>query len=82
MATRCELPGCDCLPPEAEVQWVYQPVEVRYPDGHWRLGRISAWWTDETGELWCRLRTNPGDTGPRWFRYDPEAIRTLPTTGI
>ncbi|AOP50887.1 hypothetical protein SL103_00605 [Streptomyces lydicus] len=63
------------------MRWVYQPVEVQYPDGTWELGRISAWWTDEAGELCCRLRTLPGD-GPRWHRYDPESIRLLPSTGI
>ncbi|MFH8678981.1 hypothetical protein [Streptomyces lydicus] len=56
-------------------------MEVQYPDGTWELGRISAWWTDEAGELCCRLRTLPGD-GPRWHRYDPESIRLLPSTGI
>ncbi|MER7151515.1 MULTISPECIES: hypothetical protein [Streptomyces] len=57
-------------------------MEVQYPDGTWRLGRINAWWTDDAGELWCRLRTLPGGDGPRWHCYDPESIRLLPSTGI
>ncbi|MFG2284585.1 hypothetical protein ACGFOU_00655 [Streptomyces sp. NPDC048595] len=57
-------------------------MEVQYPDGTWEVGRISAWWTDDAGELWCRLRTLPGGTGPQWHRYDPDAIRLLPSTGI
>ncbi|ARF59584.1 hypothetical protein B1H19_20620 [Streptomyces gilvosporeus] len=64
------------------MQWVYQPVEVQYPDGSWELGRISGWWTDEKGEVWCRLRTVPGGTPPRWQRYDPESVRLLPSAGI
>ncbi|GAB7032396.1 hypothetical protein AB0G35_03170 [Streptomyces sp. NPDC021749] len=81
MATRCGLLSRDSPPPEAEVRWVYQPVEVRYPDHTWALGRISGWWTDTSGEEWCRLRTLPGG-GPRWCRYDPESVRLLPTTVI
>lgn len=81
MATRCGLPTWDGPPPEAEVRWVYQPVEVQYPGGRWKLGRISAWWTDDDGALWCRLRTLPGDAPPHWSRYDPETIRLLPSTG-
>ncbi|MFF7229149.1 hypothetical protein BX264_3417 [Streptomyces sp. 2333.5] len=82
MATRCGLLTWDCPPPEAEVQWVYQPVEVQYPDGGWALGRINAWWTDGAGELWCRLRTLPGGACPQWLRYDPESILLLPSTGL
>ncbi|MEW9517677.1 hypothetical protein ACWCO0_10575 [Streptomyces tubercidicus] len=63
------------------MRWVYQPVEVQYPDGRWTLGRISAWWTDAAGELWCRLRTLPGAC-PQWRRYDPESILLLPSAGI
>ncbi|BDM73604.1 hypothetical protein HEK616_70910 [Streptomyces nigrescens] len=82
MATRCGLLSRDCPPPEAEVRWVYQPVEVQYPDDTWVLGRISGWWTDAAGEVWCRLRTLPGGDGPRWCHYDPESVRLLPSAGI
>lgn len=82
MATRCSLPSGDCLPPEAEVRWVYQPVEVHYPDGHWAVGRITAWWTDEDGAQWCRMRMTPGGQPPRWFPYDPDTIHLLPSSGI
>ncbi|AJT65941.3 hypothetical protein T261_4287 [Streptomyces lydicus] len=57
-------------------------MEVQHPDGSWELGRISGWWTDAAGEVWCRLRTVPGGTPPRWLRYDPESVRLLPSTGI
>ncbi|MFI1201166.1 hypothetical protein ACH4VR_17255 [Streptomyces sp. NPDC020883] len=82
MATRCGPLTWDSPPPEAEVRWVYQPVEVQYPDGAWALGRISAWWQDDEGEQWCLLRTLPGDGRPRWLRYDPDSVRLLPTEGI
>ncbi|MFG2140347.1 hypothetical protein [Streptomyces sp. NPDC048650] len=82
MATRCGLLTWDYPPPDGEVRWVYQPVEVHHPDGNWELGRISAWWTDGAGQVWCRLRTVPGSTPPRWLHYDPEAIRLLPSAGI
>lgn len=82
MATRCGPLTWDSPPPEAEVRWVYQPVEVQYPDGAWELGRISAWWTDEAGETWCLLRTVPHGSRPQWLRYDPESVRLLPTEGI
>ncbi|MGW5939986.1 hypothetical protein [Streptomyces kasugaensis] len=64
------------------MRWVYQPVEVQYPDGTWEVGRISAWWTDDAGDLWCRLRTPSGGARPQWTRYDPEAVQLLPSTGI
>ncbi|MGX7758798.1 hypothetical protein ACWQ06_09020 [Streptomyces angustmyceticus] len=64
------------------MRWVYQPVEVQYPDGGWALGRINAWWTDGAGELWCRLRTLPGSARAQWRRYDPESILLLPSTGL
>ncbi|UQA94401.1 hypothetical protein [Streptomyces halobius] len=57
-------------------------MEVQYPDGTWELGRISAWWTDDTGDEWCRLRTLSGGPRPRWLRYDSESVRLLPSTGI
>ncbi|MFJ6747796.1 MULTISPECIES: hypothetical protein [unclassified Streptomyces] len=82
MATKSGLLAWDCPPPEAEVRWVYQPVEVHHPDGNWELGRISGWWTDATGGEWCRLRTLPAGPRPQWLRYDPEAVRLLPSTGI
>ncbi|WP_237720207.1 hypothetical protein, partial [Streptomyces xiaopingdaonensis] len=31
-------------PPESEVRRTYRPVEIRYADGSWRTGRITAWW--------------------------------------
>ncbi|MEU6326262.1 hypothetical protein ABZ851_03065 [Streptomyces sp. NPDC047049] len=59
-------------------------MEVQYADGGWALGRINAWWTDGSGELWCRLRTLPGSASacPQWLRFDPESILLLPSTGI
>ncbi|MEN2420357.1 hypothetical protein AABB02_19965 [Streptomyces rimosus] len=48
------------------------------------MGRISAWWRDGAGELWCRLRTMRGSSGscPQWFPYDPDRMLVLPSAGI
>ncbi|WP_238782790.1 hypothetical protein [Streptomyces monomycini] len=84
MTTRSGPPPGGGPPPEAEVHWVYQPVELQHPDGGWELGRITAWWRDGAGELWCRLRTMRGSGGscPQWFPYDPDRILVLPSAGI
>ncbi|WP_019549516.1 hypothetical protein [Streptomyces sulphureus] len=44
------------VPPESEVRRDYRPVEIRYADGSWRTGRITAWWRPRAadGEQWPR----------------------------
>ncbi|MFD9128396.1 hypothetical protein [Kitasatospora sp. NPDC059571] len=64
-------------PPETQVERVYQPVEVRYEDGDWAVGRINAWWRADDGTRWCRLRVlRRGE--PQWTVFDPERLVLLP----
>ncbi|WP_243438124.1 hypothetical protein, partial [Streptomyces sp. FH025] len=69
-------------PPEAEVRWVHQPVEVDLGDGTWALGRISGWWQDPAGRCWCRLRVSRSGRPTAWRPYDPERVLLLPVSGL
>ncbi|BFV55103.1 hypothetical protein KCMC57_up02070 [Kitasatospora sp. CMC57] len=68
-------------PPERETRAVFQPVEVRFEDGRWAVGRINAWWQAEDGRLWCRLRVMGDGSGARWQPYDPDRVTLLPSHG-
>ncbi|MFD0273966.1 hypothetical protein ACFVHB_08625 [Kitasatospora sp. NPDC127111] len=67
---------------EADVEWVYQPVEVHFGDGSWALGRISGWWHDGVGTRWCRLRVARSGRPARWEPYDPARMVLLPAGGL
>ncbi|MFJ9845330.1 hypothetical protein ACIRYZ_33795 [Kitasatospora sp. NPDC101155] len=69
-------------PADAEVRWVYQPVEVDLGDGTWAPGRISGWWRDPTGRQWCRLRVSHSGQPAGWRLFEPERMLLLPVSGL
>ncbi|MFJ9518528.1 hypothetical protein ACIRPK_09715 [Kitasatospora sp. NPDC101801] len=69
-------------PPEQETRPVFQPVEVRFEDGRWAVGRINAWWEAADGRLWCRLRVMGDGSSAHWQPYDPDRVTLLPSHGI
>ncbi|MFF1908043.1 hypothetical protein [Kitasatospora sp. NPDC058218] len=75
-------PGPGGGPVDAEVEWVYQPVEVHFGDGSWALGRISGWWHDAGGLRWCRLRVARSGRPARWEPFDPARVVLLPAGGL
>ncbi|WP_043175957.1 hypothetical protein [Streptomyces sp. NRRL B-24484] len=69
-------------PPPAQVEQTYQPVEVRFEDGSWAVGRINAWWRPADGGPWCRVRVLRRGGAERWMPFDPEQVLLLPAGGI
>ncbi|MFE5586566.1 hypothetical protein [Kitasatospora sp. NPDC056531] len=69
-------------PADAEVRWVYQPVEVDLGDGAWAPGRISGWWRDPIGRQWCRLRVSRSGQPAGWRLFEPERMLLLPVSGL
>ncbi|WP_406193912.1 hypothetical protein OH807_03930 [Kitasatospora sp. NBC_01560] len=67
---------------EADVDRVYQPVEVHFADGSWAVGRISGWWQDGDGARWCLLRVARSGRPARWEPFDPARMVLLPTGGL
>ena len=74
LSKRCparRAPGA--APPESEIRRDYRPVEIRYADGSWRTGRITAWWRPRAADGEQRPRAADGgrdrhvvDGGEEW----------------